>query len=124
MQQYINDMLVKMQEIRKDSIQFSLGDIIERLKELPQDIPILLGEAESYRGYYTDLSFNPLDEPRTVKEALKEAEKANGSTFEGYKGGDFTMARDTPVWFSHYGDTGTAIIGITDEGEIEVADLS
>ena len=51
MQQYINDMLVKMQEKRKDSIQLNLGDIIERLKELPQDMPILLGEAASYRGY-------------------------------------------------------------------------
>ena len=55
---------------------------------------------------------------------MKEAEKANGSKFEGYKGGDFTMTRDTPVWFSHYADTGPAIIGITDEGEIELAGLS
>ena len=118
LQQVINDMLKESQDQRKASSQFSLDDLINRLEELPQDMPILLGEAESYRGYYMDLAFVPLDEPRTVKEALKEAEKANGSTFEGYKGGDFTMARDTPVWYSHYGDCGPAIIGITDEGVI------
>ena len=53
-----------------------------------------------------------------MKEILKEALLAHGKTFEGYKGGEFTMEGDTPVWYSHYGTTGPAIMGITDEGEI------
>tara|TARA_B110000971_G_scaffold18167_1_gene16692 strand:- start:70 stop:459 length:390 start_codon:yes stop_codon:yes gene_type:complete len=120
LQQVINDMLKESQDQRKASSQFSLDDLINRLEELPQDMPILLGEAESYRGYYMDLAFVPLydTEPRTVKEALKEALLAHGKTFTGYKGGEFTMEGDTPVWYSHYGDCGPAIIGITDEGEI------
>ena len=120
LQQVINDMLKESQDQRKASPQFSLNDLIDRLEQLPQDMPILLGEADSYRGYYSDLAFAPLydTEPRTVKEALKEALLAHGKTFEGYKGGEFTMEGDTPVWYSHYGTCGPAIIGITDEGVI------
>ena len=118
LQQVINDMLKESQDQRKASSQFSLNDLIDRLEQLPQDMPILLGEAESYRGYYMDLAFVPLGKPRTVKEALKEALLAHGKTFEGYKGGEFTMEGDTPVWYSHYGSCGPAIIGITDEGVI------
>ena len=120
MQQFIDQLLQGFQDERKASPQFSLNDLIDRLEELPQDMPILLGDADSYRGYYSDLAFAPLydTEPRTVKEALKEALLAHGKTFTGYKGGEFTMEGDTPVWYSHYGDCGPAIIGITDEGEI------
>ena len=120
MQQYVNNMLKESQDQRKASSQFSLNDLIDRLEELPQDMPILLGDADSYRGYYSDLAFAPLydTEPRTVKEALDAAEDAHGKTFEGYKGGEFTMEGDTPVWYSHYGSCGPAIIGITDEGVI------
>ena len=120
LQQVINDMLQESQDQRKASPQFGLNDLIDRLEQLPQDMPILLGEADSYRGYYSDLAFAPLydTEPRTVKEALKEALLAHGKTFGGYKGGEFTMEGDTPVWYSHYGNCGPAIIGITDEGVI------
>ena len=120
LQQVMNNIIQGFQDERKASAQFSLNDLIYRLEELPQDMPILLGEAHSYRGYYIDLAFAPLydTEPRTVKEALDAAEDAHGKTFEGYKGGEFTMEGDTPVWYSHYGTTGPAIMGITDEGEI------
>ena len=120
LQQVMNNIIQGFQDERKASAQFSLNDLIYRLEELPQDMPILLGEAHSYRGYYIDLAFAPLydTEPRTVKEALKEALLAHGKTFEGYKGGEFTMEGDTPVWYSHYGTCGPAIMGITDEGEI------
>jgi|TARA_B110000977_G_C10598521_1_gene307236 hypothetical protein len=113
---YLNTFIKAEQQNRIDGDQFGLGDLIIRLRELPQDMPILLGHAESYRGYYTDLAFVPLDVPRTVKEALEEAEEANGETFTGYKGGDFTMSRRTPVWLSRHGSLGTMIMGITDEG--------
>ena len=120
MQQFIDQLLQGFQDERKASPQFSLDDLINRLEELPQDMPIQLGEAHSYRGYYSDLAFAPLydTEPRTVKEILKEALLAHGKTFEGYKGGEFTMNGDTPVWYACYGTTGPAIMGITDEGEI------
>jgi len=99
---------------------YTLGDLIERLEQLPTYMLIQLGEAESYRGCYGDLSFNPLpeDEHRTVHDVLQEARRAEGKSFEGYKGGDFTMLLDTPVWYAHYGDSGKKIMGITNEGII------
>jgi hypothetical protein len=121
MQAFIDGVYISLKEFedqRKDSSQFDLDDLINRLRELPQDMPILLGEANSYRGYYSDLAFSPLAQPCTVKEALQEAEQANGTTFHGYKGGDYTMTRNTPVWYSHYGCCGPKIMGITDQGEI------
>jgi hypothetical protein len=118
MQQFIDDLSAAGAAERSASSQYTLGDLIDRLYQLPPDMLILLGEAESYRGYYRDLAFVPLDQPRTVREARNEAENADGGTFEGYKGGDFTMDLDTPVWYSHYGDCGPKIMGITDEGVI------
>lgn len=32
--------------------------------------------------------------------------------FTGYKGGDFTMTGDTPLWRASYGDTGEAIMDL------------
>jgi hypothetical protein len=118
MQAFIDNALKKFDDQRKASSQFNLGNLMNRLRGLPQDMPILLGRANSYRGYYCDLAFEPLVQPCTVKEARQEVEQANGTTFEGWKGGDYTMARDTPVWYSHRGDVGLKIMGITDKGEI------
>lgn len=126
MQELINQILKEAQDQRKASVQFSLNDLIDRLEQLPQDMLILLGDADSYRGYYSDLAFEPLYDAyaRTVKDALYEVENAHGKTFTGYKGGEFTMDGDTPVWYSHYGDTGSAIVGISDEGEILLQHVS
>ena len=56
----------------------------------------------SYRGYYDNLAFEPEQEV-SVKQMLKDAEYALNNTFQGYKGGDFTMTKDTPVWLAYYG---------------------
>lgn len=79
-----------------------LGALIEVLKRLPADLPVNLGEAHSYRGYYDQLSFEPT-EGITAAQALKEAEQANGRTFTGYKGGDYVMGLDTMCWASPWG---------------------
>jgi hypothetical protein len=76
------------------------------------------GEEDSYRGYYSDLSFNrgPVI-PAVV--FLEQCRKALGSTYTGYKGGDFQMAEDTPLWRAEYGTTGDAIV----DGEVIDGDL-
>lgn len=40
----------------------------------------------------------------TVQEWIEVLEEAKGKTFSGYKGGDFTMSKNTPV---HYAENGT-----------------
>lgn len=83
-----------------------LGDLIDYLAGCPTDYEVQifgLGKPdafESWRGVYAELTLVPAAEGRldTVGKLLEAARKADGGTFEGYKGGDFTMSRDTPVW--------------------------
>ena len=84
-----------------------LKDVIERLKNEPQDNVIKngWGHAMSYRGYYEELAFSPANNV-TIGSMLKEAEKALNNTYEGYKGGDFTMDEYTNVHIAKYGQTG------------------
>jgi hypothetical protein len=68
------------------------------------------GEEMSYRGYYSDLSFDTQEEPKPAADFLAQCRKALGDTYRGYKGGDFTMDKDTPLWRAAYGSTGDAIV--------------
>jgi hypothetical protein len=101
----------------------SLGTLIDALTHRPRDeevrfdfgymVPQGLG---SYRGYYYHLALG-YKENATVRVAdlLKELRAAVGQTFEGYKGGDFTMSRDTPIWVANYSECpGTTIVGLAD----------
>jgi hypothetical protein len=108
MQSLINKMSAEWAKERAQS-QMTLGAFIDALKECPQDAKIRtsngcsIGEPLSYRGYYEDLAFRPngnLD----VKGVLDAATSALGETFEGYKGGDYIMHRNTPLWLSGYGE--------------------
>lgn len=96
----------------------TLGSLIEALEAAPADAVVCFSdqpeaspcEPHSYRGYYADLAFEhgPI---RKVAEVLAEARGALGESFEGYKGGDFTMGEDTPLWRSSYGhNSGVALI--------------
>jgi hypothetical protein len=68
----------------------------------------------SYRGYYSDLALDSKDEPTTAGELLAILKRALGETYGGYKGGDFVMGADTPLWMASYGSTGRAIIALID----------
>ena len=53
----------------------------------------------SYRGYYEDLAIIPaLGGEQRAERFIEEIESAIGTTFQGYKGGDFTMNHDTMIW--------------------------
>ena len=65
---------------------------------------------ESEDGQYK--SYKPQKigkENPTVEEWLKVLKEAVGKTFTGYKGGDFLMGKNTPVWLAEYGDSGFKI---------------
>lgn len=102
----------------------TLGALIDALKEVDLDMQVLVrnengedffpGRLDSYRGYYADLALSEGSEPMTVNTLLSQAEVALGSTFEGYKGGEFVMGEDTPLWFAEYGCCGSAIVDAHD----------
>lgn len=105
----------------RSEYHLTLGDFIEKLKAVKNKNKLIktdlgdgIGNCMSYRGHYADLSFEPSEKICTVEEILPKAEKALGNTYEGYKGGDFTMGEDTPLWSAYYGDTGRAIIGFVE----------
>ena len=104
--------------IDRSHYHLTLGSLIEALKNTPGDHLVEFssgwspGNPHSYRGYYSDLSFGPQLQPVTVYEFLSACQGALGATFEGYKGGDFVMEADTPLWGAFYGERGPAIVGL------------
>lgn len=73
---------------------------------------------DSWRGIYRELALNfSFEDDRMELPAFIEMlQGADGETFTGYKGGDFTMSRHTPVWVANYGNSGnTAVIDVVDD---------
>lgn len=99
----------------------TLGGMIAALEKVTPDTAVEFDrggaptDPHSYRGYYSDLSFET-GPATTAGELLKICREALGSTYESYKGGDFTMAENTPLWAASYGCCGPAIIAATVSG--------
>lgn len=116
----VDDMQRKSREERSNT-QMTLGELIATLEQMDGDTNIEeLYEPHSYRGYYTDLGFETTGAVVQVRELLKTVKKCLGQTFEGYKGGDYTMTKTTPVWTSEYGTSNGSekIMGIKERGSI------
>lgn len=132
-QALVDGMGAKHAKERSESDQWTLGQMIEALEALPEDMPVeAIGELESYRGYYSDLSFDTGSTSHpTVVDVLEDCREAMGSSFTGYKGGDFWMTGNTPLWDSAYGRaSGLKVMGLDvrdgvvrlrteEEGEVE-----
>lgn len=103
---------------RKDRSRYhlTLGRLIDDLEAAEPTAVVVIDNGShpdkphSYRGYYSDLAFAPSDTTVTVADFLTKCRSALGSTFEGYKGGDFLMEEDTPLWSAPYGMTGRAMM--------------
>ena len=102
----------------RSQYHLTLGNMIEILRDQPKDRLVRVSgtlypcKARSYRGYYSDLAFEITSDRITCEEFLKECDSALGKTFEGFKGGDFIMGKDTPLWISEYGvSSGIAVVG-------------
>lgn len=87
---------------------------------------------DSYRGYYDHLAMgwetwedirkrDPYCDGMTVTDIVENLKSAVGKSFVGYKGGEFTMSDDTPVWVDNHGEaTGTGIVGVRSDGWLVV----
>lgn len=120
--------------------QLSLGELIKEIEEAgllnsngePKSICYDFGTAiptdlDSYRGSYDELALgykltgydsdvNHFSDI-TAQALLEKLKSAIGATYTGWKGGDFKMDKDTPVWVDNAGNyTSTAIVGILDDG--------
>lgn len=77
----------------------TLGEVITALSAHDPDKRLKVGfrHPHSWRGDYSQLAFEA-DENVTVRDMLDEATTAVGTTFQGWKGGDYRMDADTFVW--------------------------
>jgi hypothetical protein len=105
----------------------SLGAVIDALKtcrptaEVQYDFCYLRPTTlESYRGHYDHLALGWT--PKSFGEQhfwvpilvlIAYLEEAIGKEYEGWKGGDYVMSRETPLWVANPGETGgTGIVAI------------
>lgn len=78
----------------------------------------------SYRGYYDQLAIEP-DGQSTAGILAAALSEAIGETFQGYKGGDYSMSRNTPVWLSRYGDaSGYAVTGVVEAADAVILNIT
>lgn len=112
--------------------QYTLGMLIAKLKEIQSNnteepnmgITFSFGNLvpdglDSYRGYYNELAigyaYEDYQNQITVPMFIQELEAAVGQMFYGYKGGEYVMTENTPLWVSKYGDaSGTYVADVKD----------
>ena len=128
--EYVQNQVAKMRKDTFDkSEQLSLGEVIDTLKEIQKTAkddtyvrfdfgyftPKNLG---SYRGFYDELAIGYDDgEYSTLNDFIKMLEEALTKTFCGWKGGDYTMTRSTPLWVANSGEANeTAVVNIINDG--------
>jgi len=112
----------------RGNYQLTLGGLVKALEAEDAGMPVVYdfddaspSSPDSYRGYYSDLSFPPSSTPITVGQLLRDAKDAIGAEFTGYKGGEFEMHTETPLWASPYGTSnGRAIMGVGRVGAVVV----
>jgi hypothetical protein len=100
------------------STQMTLGKLIALLETLPPERVVRgLGEPDSYRGYYSDLAFEPEDHEVSVAALLAKCRECMGEVFHGYKGGEYVMGAKTPLWVAPWGSTGTRLMGLDTDAD-------
>ena len=93
--------------------QMTLGTLRDALAALPATWWVEgFGEPHSYRGYYDQIAFAPYDAAEEAVALSVRVAACVGASFTGWKGGDFTMAEETPVWIAHEGSSGDALTGL------------
>jgi len=117
-------------ETMKTSKQLTLGEIIIKIEHLIShmddvdldergvqfDFEYLRPSSfDSWRGIYKELAigFGTDCEEKSINKFLSMCKECIGKEFTGYKGGDFTMHKNSPAWVANYGNSGnTAIVGV------------
>lgn len=84
----------------------TLGDLYETCSRIDRRIPLNGGmpRCHSWRGDYYQLTLEQDNSVlATVVDLTRVLHLAHGAIFEGYKGGDYEMGSNTPIWNDPYG---------------------
>jgi len=134
LQTYLNNTLAaKRSEVMAKSDQLTLGEIILKCEAIAAKGSKLSDGSEphvvydfeylyptkidSWRGSYEELalSFDGGRNSLALSDFISLLKTALDNTFTGYKGGEYTMSRHTPVWVANYGNSGsTAVVEVVD----------
>lgn len=87
-----------------------LGELISFLekRDPSTSMPLGFGRPHSYRGDYSNVAFRPVRDT-TVGEMLQAARSALGTTYHGYKGGDYEMHEYVKCHLAAWGECGEEI---------------
>ena len=110
----------------KNSGQLTIGMLIEELQNTGQpDFPVTFDfggcfpvELTSWRGIYKEaaldyVAYGEGKRPLKVAELINHLKDSLDKPQQGYKGGEFVMTVDTPIWADKWGESNdTAIIGV------------
>lgn len=110
-----NAVAAKRAEEMKTSAQLTLGELILKMEGKSPEKPVVFDDGEhfptslsSWRGSYCELAieYNEYDteKPMNAGDFAEKLKGALGKTYTGYKGGDFTMGKTTPVWVANHGN--------------------
>ena len=113
---------VNLDVMKPGDRHMTLGELMKTFIKLNTGFPTpvrltggnIPGEFTSYRGYYDQIALTKdgTDKVR-IGEFLRWIEGAIGSTYTGYKGGEYRMTEDTKVWVANYGNSdGAGITGV------------
>jgi hypothetical protein len=94
------------------SAYLNLGEIIAALEaeDPARVLPVGFTNPHSFRGIYADLAFEPAKNV-TIGDMLAAARSAVGTTYQGWKGGDFHMDDRSDCWISYEGEGSDNKIG-------------
>ncbi len=110
------DTMGKLERNSRGNYHLTLGKLIKSLESTNAEFLVECsdgrtpGQPNSYRGYYSDLAFEPKTEEITVRALLELCMETLDSTLEGYKGGDFVMDKKTPLWVSPWGEVSSMAV--------------
>ena len=125
--QQLLDVMSEQDRQQRTNYHLTLGQLIDKLQSFDQYGVVFHDETQpheylfdSYRGYYSDLAmtYEPSKSHQQVNDLLFQANLALNNTYEGYKGGDYVMTADTPLWLANWGETSD--IAIVDVCEIGI----
>lgn len=105
--------------------QLTLGMLINKLEEVDSEKPIYFdfvyfapNGVHSYRGYYEELAIGYSKEKEViVKDFLDLLKSSVGKYFTGWKGGEYNMGKDTPVWVSEHRESASTAVVDIEEGD-------
>jgi hypothetical protein len=113
----IGDLICKLEQTGRLSLKSSAYRWVKQVVIGGYQLSYVVGFG-SYRGFYDQFAIYVDDQTPgltvdTLLEGLREVVDKQIS-FHGYKGGEYTYDRSTPVWIAQSSDTGVPLHGVKD----------